>query len=57
MDPDAKDERVAGRRPETSAADDQNDRRFIVANPGTRVHWALGILSVEEDVKKLDLGK
>jgi hypothetical protein len=59
MDPMAKDERVAGRKPENPQAvpNDHNDRRFIVGNPGTRVHWALGILSVEEDVKKLDLSK
>lgn len=59
MDPMAKDERVAGRKPEGSVAvpNDPNDRRFIVGNLGTRVHWALGILSVEEDVRKLDLGR
>jgi hypothetical protein len=59
MDPMAKDERVAGRKPENStiAPSDHNDRRFIVGNPGTRVHWALGILSVEEDVRRLDLGR
>jgi hypothetical protein len=59
INPRTKDERIAGRKPENPAVvpSDSNDRRFIVGNPGTRVHWALGILSVEEDVKKLDLGR
>ncbi|QDS69781.1 hypothetical protein FKW77_010331 [Venturia effusa] len=28
---------------------DMTDRRWASKNPGTRVHWALGLLSVEED--------
>ncbi|KAK8207728.1 hypothetical protein BKA81DRAFT_76553 [Phyllosticta paracitricarpa] len=33
------------------AADaDATDRRFVWTNPATRVHWAMGILSAEEDV-------
>ena len=34
-----------------------HDRRFINVNPNARVHWALGILGVEDDMKKLDLDK
>jgi hypothetical protein len=54
----AKDDRVAGRRRdwEQGPAKDNNDRRFIHVNPGTRVYWALGILSVEEDMRRLELG-
>ncbi|KAK7539709.1 uncharacterized protein J3D65DRAFT_586721 [Phyllosticta citribraziliensis] len=29
---------------------DATDRRFVWTNPATRVHWAMGILSGEEDV-------
>ena len=31
------------------------DRRFINVNPNARVHWALGLLGVEEDLRSLDL--
>lgn len=34
-----------------------HDRRFINVNPNARVHWALGILGVEDDMRKLDLDK
>jgi hypothetical protein len=34
-----------------------HDRRFINVNPNARVHWALGILAVEDDMRKLDLDK
>ena len=55
----AKDDRVAGRSRDPVAAmyppKDNNDRRFITVNPGTRVYWAMGILSVEEDMKVLRL--
>ena len=34
-----------------------HDRRFINVNPSARVHWALGLLSVEDDLEKLDLDK
>ena len=46
-----------------SEAEDQeppaisNERRFISSNPSARVHWALGILAVEDDIRKLDLGR
>ncbi|KAL9600333.1 MAG: hypothetical protein Q9219_003283 [cf. Caloplaca sp. 3 TL-2023] len=57
MNATAKDDRVSGR---SRAADlgppkDNNDRRFIHVNPGTRVYWALGILSADEDMKRLKL--
>lgn len=57
MDPMAKDDRVAGRRPDLSGGPprDNNDRRFITINAGARVHWALGLLSVEEDMQRLNL--
>lgn len=59
MDPTAKDDRVAGRRPDLNGEPpkDNNDRRFITVNAGTRVHWALGLLSVEEDMRKLTIDK
>lgn len=55
MDPTAKDDRVAGRKPDVNSGPpkDNNDRRFITVNAATRVHWALGLLSVEEDMRKL----
>jgi hypothetical protein len=34
-----------------------HDRRFINVNPNARVHWALGILGMEDDMQKLDLEK
>lgn len=57
MDPTAKDDRVAGRRPDLNGGPpkDNNDRRFITVNAGARVHWALGLLSVEEDMQTLNL--
>jgi len=53
----AKDDRVAGRGRdwEMGPPKDNNDRRFIHVNPGTRVYWAMGILSVEEDMRALAL--
>ncbi|KAF2395806.1 hypothetical protein EJ06DRAFT_264283 [Trichodelitschia bisporula] len=30
---------------------DMSDRRFVHVNPATRVHWAMGLLSEEDDVK------
>ena len=59
MEPTARDDRVAGRRPwaEGVPPKDSNDRRFITVNAGTRVHWALGLLSVEEDMRLLSLSK
>jgi hypothetical protein len=34
-----------------------HDRRFINVNANARVHWALGILGVEDDMARLDLDK
>ena len=34
-----------------------HDRDSIGTNPYARTHWALGLLSVEEDIAKIDLGK
>lgn len=34
-----------------------HDRESIGTNPFARTHWALGLLSVEEDIAKIDLGK
>jgi hypothetical protein len=31
-----------------------HDRNSINVNPNMRVHWALGILGVEDDMRKLD---
>ena len=54
----ARDDRVAGRSRDPIFTmyppKDNNDRRFITVNPGTRVYWALGILSAEEDMKSID---
>lgn len=59
MNKNAKDDRVAGRGRDPkmfeTPAKDNNDRRFITVNPGTRVYWALGILGVEEDMKDMKL--
>lgn len=55
----AKDDRVAGRYRDPTRQlcppKDNNDRRLVVVNPGARVYWAMGILSVEEDMKALSL--
>ncbi|KAL8719291.1 MAG: hypothetical protein Q9225_003693 [Loekoesia sp. 1 TL-2023] len=57
MNATAKDDRVSGRSrvPNPGPPKDNNDRRFIRVNPGTRVYWALGILGAEEDMKQLKL--
>ncbi|KAL8999910.1 MAG: hypothetical protein Q9169_001316 [Polycauliona sp. 2 TL-2023] len=57
MNATAKDDRVSGRSRDANPGPpkDNNDRRFITVNPGTRVYWALGILGVEEDMKNLNL--
>jgi len=55
----AQDDRVAGRGRDAVSLNqppkDNNDRRFIFRNPGTRVYWALGILGAEEDMKNMHL--
>ena len=57
MEPTSIDDRVAGRRGEldAEAPKDLSDRRLIAENAGTRVHWAMGIMSAEEDMAKLSL--
>lgn len=59
MNATAKDDRVAGRGRDPKMleqpAKDNNDRRFITVNAGTRVYWALGILGVEEDMQGMKL--
>ncbi|KAL8639340.1 MAG: hypothetical protein Q9228_003619 [Teloschistes exilis] len=57
MNATAKDDRVSGRSrdPNLGPPKDNNDRRFITMNPGTRVYWALGILGAEEDMNQLKL--
>lgn len=57
MSVSAVDDRVSGRARDGNRGPpkDNNDRRFIPVNPGTRVYWALGILGLEEDMKDLDL--
>ncbi|KAL1638947.1 hypothetical protein SLS58_008405 [Diplodia intermedia] len=64
-DPDKNpDERISGRKEERAASEGRSltqeeeeaakqelsDRRYIWTNPGTRVHWAMGILSEEQDL-------
>jgi Fungal specific transcription factor domain len=34
-----------------------HDRNTIGTNPYARTHWALGLLSLDEDIAKIDLGK
>lgn len=61
MNSGANDDRVAGRsrdpRMLASAPRDNNDRRYVQVNAGTRVYWAMGILAVEEDMKEMSLGE
>ena len=61
MNKTAKDDRVSGRSrdPEflKTQPKDNNDRRFVHMNAGTRVYWAMGLLSVEDDMKELNLGE
>lgn len=55
----AEDDRLKGRSSDPRLMDhpprDNNDRRFVHRNAGTRVYWAMGILSVEEDMKEMTL--
>ena len=58
---DLNDERVIGGRPIPDGEQgpgpigDDQDKRLVYVNPGTRVHWAMGIMSMEEDFKGLSL--
>ncbi|KAI9848847.1 MAG: hypothetical protein M1837_006363 [Sclerophora amabilis] len=58
-DPISKDDRMAGRKPFLTDEEpkDTSDRRFIGVNPAARIHWAIGILGLEEDLGKLKLEK
>ncbi|KAI9865197.1 MAG: hypothetical protein M1813_002517 [Trichoglossum hirsutum] len=53
----AKDERVSGNLPGPNdpVVDSNSDRRFIQVNPRARVHWAIGIIGVEEDMENLSV--
>jgi len=55
----ANDQRVKGRNMDPRLMDhppkDNNDRRSVHKNAATRVHWAMGILSVEEDMKEMHI--
>ncbi|KAI9779241.1 MAG: hypothetical protein M1839_007493 [Geoglossum umbratile] len=53
----AKDERVSGNRPgpDDPVLDSNSDRRFIQVNANSRVHWAIGIIGVEEDMENLSV--
>ena len=59
MNRSAKDERVAGNGRDEgklkAPPKDNNDRRFITVNAGTRVYWAIGLLGVEEDMKGMNI--
>ncbi|KAF2452751.1 hypothetical protein BDY21DRAFT_375323 [Lineolata rhizophorae] len=51
------DDRLAGKIDDAAHGwkppQDPSDRRFVHIYPGTRVHWAMGLLSLEEDMKKM----
>lgn len=51
MDKKAKDDRVAGR---PAPKGDVLDRQLIFVNPGTRTHYAMGILGLESDFNSLN---
>ena len=59
LNPVSKDDRLSGRGHDPSQRvhppKDNNDRRFITVNAGTRVYWAMGVLSVDEDFKDMTL--
>ncbi|KAL8974818.1 MAG: hypothetical protein Q9197_000962 [Variospora fuerteventurae] len=57
MNASAKDDRVSGRSraPNLGPPMDNNDRRFIHVNPGTRVYWAIGVIGMEEDMTQMKL--
>lgn len=61
MNSSAKDDRVAGRSRDprflANVPRNNNDRRFVRQNAGTRVYWAMGILSVEEDMAEMSLNE
>jgi len=55
MGRESSDERISRKGSDGSEPPkDLADRRFIYVNASTRVHWALGILSAEEDVRRIE---
>lgn len=61
LNPVSKDDRLSGRGHDPSQfvhpPKDNNDRRFITVNAGTRVYWAMGVLGVDEDFKGMNLNE
>ena len=59
LNPVSQDDRLSGRGHDPSRfvhpPKDNNDRRFITVNAGTRVYWAMGVLGVDEDFKGMNL--
>ena len=47
------DGRGARYQPDLPPTNDQRDRRFVKVSSGSRVHWAIGLLGVEEDLANL----
>ncbi len=58
MNPSTRDDRVSGKTPHTTGEPprDNSDRRFVTVDPNARVHWAMGLLALEEDIQKLSMG-
>ena len=57
LNPWAKDDRIAGRKPGYGRTEEGhiNDWRSVGIDPRARVHWAVGLLGFEEDFDKLDI--
>ena len=51
--PRATDWREEGTRPPRG---DDNDRAMVHVSAGSRVHWAMGIMSLDEDFRDLTVG-
>ncbi|KAI9714642.1 MAG: hypothetical protein M1812_006307 [Candelaria pacifica] len=57
MNRSTRDDRVSGNTPSTGEPPkDNSDRRFVTVDPNARVHWAMGLLALEEDIQKLSMG-
>ena len=54
VDKTAKDDRLAGR---PAPKGDALNRQMIYVHPGTRVHYAMGIMSMEDDFKDMRISK
>ncbi|KAI9704726.1 MAG: hypothetical protein M1836_006506 [Candelina mexicana] len=52
-----RDDRISGKTPHKSGQPpkDNSDRRFVTVDPNARVHWAMGLLALEEDIQKLSM--